>query len=76
MDENALFAFGTVLAALGGILERTGVCTTMELADALGGVGLMTCNAGEQYDRRGRYILEWAHMVKAAAEAAGSSNLN
>lgn len=37
MDEDALFAMGTVLAALGGLLERRGVCTTMELAETLGG---------------------------------------
>lgn len=41
MDEDALFAFGTVLAALGGVLERKGVCTTHELAETLGGVAVM-----------------------------------
>lgn len=76
MDEDALFAVGTVLAALGGILERRGICTAMELADTLGSVGAMTYRSGTEYERRGQYVIEWAHMVKAAAEFAGTSNQN
>ena len=74
MDEDALFAMGTVLAALGGILERNGICTTRELAETLGGVAHMTQQAGEEYKRRAAYIGTWAHMVRAAAEGAGKSN--
>ena len=70
MDEDALFAFGTVLAALGGLLERKGVCTTHELAETLGGVAAMTADAGEEYAGRAAYIASWAHMVRAAATGA------
>lgn len=71
MDEDALFAFGTVLAALGGLLERKGVCTTHELAETLGGVAMMTAESGEEYAKRAAYIGSWAHMVRAAALGAG-----
>ena len=74
MDEDALFAVGTVLAALGGILERNGVCTTHELAETLGGVAHMTGQAGDEYKQRAAYIGTWAHMVRAAAMSAGKSN--
>ncbi|WP_263588677.1 hypothetical protein [Sphingopyxis sp. GC21] len=73
MDEDALFAVGSVLAALGGILERKGVCTTHELAETIGGVAVMTAEAGDEYADRARYIGSWAHMVRAAALGAGSA---
>jgi hypothetical protein len=76
MDEDALFAMGTVLAALGGILERNGICTTRELAETLGGVADMTRQAGPDFQRRAAYIGSLAHMVRAAAMAAGKSNQN
>ena len=47
MDEDALFALGSVLAVLGGILKRKGVCTTHEFAETLGGVAVMTAESGE-----------------------------
>lgn len=74
MDEDALFAFGTVLAALGGILERKAICTTMELAETIGGVALMTAESGEEYEGRARYIGAWAHMVRAAALGPGTES--
>jgi hypothetical protein len=40
MDDDAREALGTVLAAIGGILERSGVCSTYELAETLGGVAI------------------------------------
>ncbi|GHC96201.1 hypothetical protein [Novosphingobium pokkalii] len=73
MDEDALFAVGTVLAALGGLLERKGVCTTHELAETLGGVACMTQEAGDEYKARAAYIGSWAHMVRAAALGAGKA---
>jgi hypothetical protein len=74
MDEDAIMAFGTVLAALGGILERAGVCSTMELAETLGGVTMMTQEAGPEYARRAAYIGSWAHMVRAAAIGAARTD--
>lgn len=74
MDEDALFAVGTVLAALGGLLERKGICTTRELAETLGGVAMMTAETGNEYAQRAAYIGSWAHMVRAAADGAGKSN--
>lgn len=73
MDEDALFAMGSVLAALGGILERKGVCTTHELAETIGGAAVMTAEAGVQYADRAKYIGSWAHMVRAAAVHAGGA---
>ncbi len=72
MDDDALMAFGTVLAALGGILERAGICSTMELAQTINGVAAMTHDAGEEYRGRAAYIGTWAHMVRAAALGAAS----
>ena len=74
MDEDALFAIGTVLAALGGLLQRRGVCTTHELAEVLGSVAVMTEESGDVYRNRAAYIGGWAHMVRAAALGAGKSN--
>lgn len=68
MDDDAREALGTVLAAIGGILERSGVCSTYELAETLGGVAMMTAEAGERYQKRAAYIGSWAMMVKAAAD--------
>jgi hypothetical protein len=76
MDENALFAVGTVLAALGGLLERKGVCTTHELAETLGGVAYMTQEAGDAYKDRAACIGSWAHMVRSAALGAGNASTN
>ena len=76
MDEDALFAMGTVLAALGGILERNNICTTRELAETLGNVALMTRQSGEQYHGRAAYIGSWAQMVRAAADGAGNRQPN
>lgn len=67
MDDDALEAIGTLLAAIGGIMERNGICSTMTLAETIGGVALMTHQAGEQYHRRATYLGQWAHMVRAAA---------
>ncbi len=74
MDDDALMAVGSVLAVLGGILERRGICSTMELAEAIGEAAKMTMEAGPQYERRAAYIGSWAHMVRAAALGAGTSN--
>jgi hypothetical protein len=73
MDEDALFAVGSILAALGGVLERKGVCTTNEFAETLGSVALMTAESGDQYKNRAAYIGSWAQMVRAAAEHSGSA---
>lgn len=74
MDEDALFAVGSVLAALGGLLERAGVCTTHEWAETLGGVTMITQQAGDEYQQRAKYLGSWAHMVRAAA--LGAERLN
>lgn len=73
MDEDALFAVGSALAALGGLLERKGVCTTMEFAETIGGVAMMTAEAGDEYAQRAAYLGSWAHMVRAAAIGAGGA---
>ena len=68
MDDDAREAIGTVLAVIGGILERSDICSTYDLAETLGGVATMTADAGEQYQKRAAYIGSWAMMVKAAAD--------
>lgn len=68
VDDDALLAMGTVLTALGGILERKGVCTVHELAETLGNVALIKAEAGEEFARRASYIGSLAHMVRAAAD--------
>ena len=73
MDHNALFAVGTVLCAVGGLLERKGVCTVHELAETLADVTMMTTESGDEYERRAAYIGSWAHMVRAAALHAGGA---
>lgn len=74
MDDDVCEAIGTVLAAIGGILERGGVCSTEELANTLGGVAVVTRDAGSQYHNRAAYIGSWAMMVKAAAEGPPQIN--
>jgi len=76
MDEDAMLAIGTVLAALGGILERNGICTAHELAETLGGVAYATQQAGDDYTGRAGYVGTWAHMVRAAALGADRANPN
>lgn len=70
MDDDAMFAFGMVLAALGGLLERKGICTAHELAETLGGLAQMTHEAGDAYRSRAAYIGSWAQMVRTAALGA------
>ena len=74
MDDDVCEAIGTVLAAIGGILERGGVCSTEELANTLGGVAVVTRDAGSQYHNRAAYNGSWAMMVKAAAEGPPQIN--
>lgn len=76
MDEDAKMALGMVLSALGGILERNNICTTMDLANTLGNLAVMTSESGLRYKKRGEYIGEWALMVRAAAIGAGPANQN
>jgi hypothetical protein len=68
MDEDAMMALGSVLAAIGGILERNNVCTVTELAETVGAVAIDTKNSGPQYERRAGYIGSFAWMLRAAAK--------
>jgi hypothetical protein len=70
MDEDAMFAIGCAIAALGGMLERKGICTVEEVAETLGGVSVITGEAGPRYRRRAALLGSWALMVDAAAEGA------
>lgn len=45
-----------------------------ELANTLGGVAVVTRDAGSQYHNRAAYIGSWAMMVKAAAEGPPQIN--
>lgn len=68
MDNDAVMAFGTVLAVLGGLLERNGLCTTMEFANMIGNMAVVTKEAGPEYEKRAAYVGRWAHCVLAAAQ--------
>jgi len=76
MDEDALFAVGSVLAAMAGLLERKGICPAMEVAETIGSVATMTRESGEEYAGRAAYLGSWALMVRAAALGAGGSQHN
>lgn len=76
MDEEALFAVGSVLAAIAGLPERKGICPAMEVAETIGGVAAMTRESGEEYAGRAAYIGSWALMVRAAALNGGGSQHN
>jgi hypothetical protein len=66
MDYEAAMPVGTALAALGGLLERKGICTTTELAMALGEGALAAEAAGPECAGRARYLGAWAYMVQVA----------
>ncbi len=68
MDEDAVFAFGSALAAIAGLLEEKGVCTATEISQSLGHAALVHLKAGEQYKPRAHYLRAWAVSVKAAAD--------
>lgn len=72
MDEDAVFAFGSALAAIAGILHEKGVCTATEISQALGHAAMVHLKAEEQYHVRGEYLRAWAVSVKAAADGMGS----
>lgn len=76
MDEDALFAIGSVLAGIAGILERKGVCSAMEVAETIGSITVMTQEAGEEYAGRASYLGSWAYMVRAAALNTGPERPN
>ncbi|GFE77424.1 hypothetical protein [Novosphingobium sp. TCA1] len=67
MDEDAVFAFGSALAAIAGLLEEKGVCTATEISQSLGHAAMVHLKAGEQYKPRD-YLRAWAVSVKAAAD--------
>lgn len=69
MDEDAVFAFGSALAAIAGILHKKGVCTATEISQSLGHAAMVHLKAGEEYHARGHYLRAWAVSVKAAADS-------
>lgn len=71
MDYDAAMAVGTALAALGGLLERKGICTTMELVGVLGECAVAAEDAGPECERRAGYLAAWTYMVKLAADGVG-----
>ena len=68
MDHDAAIAIGTALAALGGLLERKGVCGKMELAEVLGECAVAAEVAGPGLAVRARYLGAWAYMVHVAGD--------
>lgn len=71
MDYEAAMAVGAALAAPGGLLERKGICTTTELAMALGEGAVVAEAAGPELARRARYLGAWAYMVPVADDGCG-----
>jgi hypothetical protein len=68
MDDDALMAIGTVMAVLGGLFERNGICSTMDFANKIGNMALVTRDAGPEYAKRAEYLAGMAHCVLAAAQ--------
>ncbi|TCM12990.1 hypothetical protein EDF56_11614 [Novosphingobium sp. PhB165] len=73
MDEDAVFAFGSALAAIGGLLEEKGLCTAKELAQSLRHAAMVHLKAEKKYHVRGEYLCAWAVSVKAAADGASAA---
>lgn len=68
MDDDALKAIGTVMAVLGGLFERNGLCSAMDLANKIGNMAMVTRDAGPEYEKRAEYLAGIAHCVLAAAQ--------
>lgn len=66
MDEEATFAIGAALAAIGELMERKGLCAAHELADALGDVAIRAAS-DDDFPGRSRYLGAWAYMAKVIA---------
>jgi hypothetical protein len=76
MDEDAVFVFGSALAAIAGLLKEKGVCTATEVSQSLGHAAMVHLKAGEQFQARGHYLRAWAVSVKAAADGRGAPTRN
>lgn len=76
MDEDAVFAFGSALAAIAGLLEDRGVCTATEVSHSLARAAMVHLRGGDQYHSRGQYLRAWAVSVKAAADGRTASTRN
>lgn len=76
MDEDAVFALGSALAAIAGLLHEKGVCTATEVSQSLGHAAMVHLMAGEQYHPRGQYLRAWAVSVKAAADGMAAPKSN
>ncbi|WP_206237959.1 hypothetical protein [Novosphingobium terrae] len=78
MDDEACKAVGSVLAIIGDLLEKNGICTMMQLANRIGNMAMVTESAGPQFETRAGYLAIMAFCVKAAAEgpsgASGQDN--
>lgn len=68
MDEDAVCAFGSAIAAIAGLLEDKGVCTATEISQSLGHAAMVHLKAGEEHQKRGHYLRAWAVSVKAVAD--------
>ncbi|GEM_PF-1203596 len=68
MDEDAVVALGSALAAIAGLLHEKGVCTATEISQSLAHAAMVHLKADEQYHARGHYLKAWAVSVKAAAD--------
>ncbi|WP_395335121.1 hypothetical protein WBP07_27750 [Novosphingobium sp. BL-8A] len=72
MDEDAVFAFGSAIAAIAGLLEDKGVCTATEISQSLGRAAMVHLKAGEEYKTRAHYLRAWAVSVQAAVDGRDS----
>lgn len=67
MDYEAAMAVGAALAALGGLLERKGICTTTELVQVLGECAVAAEGAGPSR-------CAWGRLPGRAALRSKSAN--
>lgn len=69
MDDEAVKAMGTVMAILGGLFERNGLCFAMDFANMIGNMAMVTRDAGPEYEKRAEYLAGMAHCVLASAQS-------
>lgn len=68
MDDEACKAVGTVVAIIGDLLEKSGVCTMMELANRIGNMAVVSAETAPEFERRGEMLATMAFCVLAAAQ--------
>lgn len=65
MDDEACKAVGSVVALIGDMLQRSGICSMTEFANRIGGMAMMASETGPEFERRGEMLATMAFCVLA-----------